>query len=116
MTMSKALVFGNGKFNTNNIAAFYDNKKIKLKSTNPLLGGVEYINIRGIFENPTDLRAFTLPDGTHCYNVDSQYPISAELIDYLHGDIIKYKLQLLVNTVNDKLNDGTVSIADNTQK
>lgn len=114
MTLGKAVTFGHGRFNSNRIAAFYDNKKIKLKSTtNPVLGGLEYINIRGIFEDPTAARGFSFPDGTLCYRGDSEYPINAELIDFLHGDIMQYKLKMLLDTPTDKSNDINTDIQSN---
>jgi len=114
MSYHKAIFFGNGKFNSNQIAAFYDRNRIILKSkSNPFIGGIKYINIRGIFENPASLKGFTDIEGNLCYSPDTNYPISPELIDYLHGDIMQYKLQALLDTPTDKLNDADTTLQSN---
>lgn len=116
MSVGRAVTFGSGKFNANRIASFYDSKKIKLKSANPYLGGIEYINIVGIFENPSDVRSCVDSNGLPMWSADKPYPISAELLDYIHGSILEHKFQLMVDTPSDRLSDETISLQTNQNK
>lgn len=68
---------GNGRFTQNDIYAFHLNDRIYLKSNDPSIALLEYINIRGIFENPTLVSAFNNCNGnTICYSDDKDFPMS----------------------------------------
>lgn len=114
ITLNRVSSYGTGKFNVNSIGGFYSGSKVYLMSrNNATLGGLEYINVRGIFENPTEVGGFTTIDGNVCYSPDDNYPISAELIDYLHGDIMQYKLRLVVDTPSDRSNNADTDLTTN---
>lgn len=115
ISKDRVATYGNSKFNTRTIGAYYANNKINLVSKNSaVIGGIEYINIKGIFINPTEVSGFTYIDGSKCYDANSPYPINEALIDYLHGDIMKYKLSALLDTPTDKKNDDNVNLQSNT--
>lgn len=115
MTKRSIKYFGNGVFNSQLIGAYYEYPKIKLRSNNHFTGGIEKINVQGIFPNPQLLSGFTLADGSNCFDPDKEYPIDDALIDYLTGDVIKYKLQMYLDTPSDRNNDGTLTLERNNE-
>ena len=67
------------------------------------------INVSGVFETPNDLSEYNNCSGTTCYDWDSDYPLSAHLID----DLIKLSLVELQGTLQvpiDKVNDSAQSL------
>jgi hypothetical protein len=67
------------------------------------------INVSGVFETPNDLSGYSDCSGTTCYDWDSDYPLSAHLID----DLIKLSLVELQGTLQvpiDKVNDSAQSL------
>jgi hypothetical protein len=66
--------------------------------------GMDTVNIRGVFEDPTDLAKFKCGSSA-CYDPDSPYPMPADLVQALTEGLIKGTLQLLAMTENDTLND-----------
>ena len=74
--------------------------------------GLEYINIRGVFEDPTDVAKFGDCAGSGCYNEDSDFPIPMDMISQINNGILAGELKMLAGTVtdteNDRMQDGTV--------
>jgi len=66
--------------------------------------GLQFVNVRGIFENPEDLSSYDC-DGTDCYNDSSDYPIPMDMIQVITEGIASKELQLLANTSSDTTND-----------
>lgn len=66
---------GNGKFNKNLIFAFHLNNRIYLKSNDSNIGLLEYINVRGVFEDPRLIKDFLCADGKPCYSDDESFPM-----------------------------------------
>ena len=67
--------------------------------------GLEVINIRGVFEDPEEIVAFTLCDGTQCYNDDSYFPIPMDMLSLINQGILSQELQLLSGSFSDTEND-----------
>ena len=76
--------------------------------------GLEYINIRGVFEDPTDVAKFGDCAGSGCYNEVSDFPIPMDMISQINTGILAGELKMLVGTVtdteNDRMQDGTPSV------
>ena len=102
---------GNGRFSSKDTFAYLMNDRVYIKSKQIKIGALKYINIRGILEDPTALAGATDVDGRLCYDPDADYPVSADLVDYMLSEIIKFKLPLMANTPNDTKNDGAFTQA-----
>jgi hypothetical protein len=73
--------------------------------------GLEYINIRGVFEDPTDVAKFGDCAGSGCYNELSDFPIPMDMISQINTGILAGELKMLTGTVtdteNDRMQDGS---------
>jgi len=66
--------------------------------------GMENINIRGVFEDPTDLSLFDC-GGSDCYDDNSEFPMPADMLQLITNGMVQGELQLLLGTINDTMND-----------
>ena len=70
--------------------------------------GLEFVNVRGIFEDPKTIVEFKDCDSGDCYNdEDHDYPIPMDMITRINEGVLSGELQLLVNTKTDTTNDRT---------
>ena len=67
-------------------------------------GGMDFVNVRGVFEDPEELAALDSCDGT-CYDADSTFPIPADMIAAITSGLINGELKLLISTLVDDEND-----------
>tara|TARA_R110000787_G_scaffold93733_12_gene196048 strand:- start:1481 stop:2179 length:699 start_codon:yes stop_codon:yes gene_type:complete len=67
--------------------------------------GLEFINVRGIFEDPEDLAGYDC-DGSDCYDEHSDYPIPMDMIQVITEGIASKELQMLAGTRSDTTNDN----------
>lgn len=68
--------------------------------------GLEFINVRGVFEDPEDVARFSDCDGVKCYNDSkSDYPISIDMLSLINQSLISGELSLLSGTFSDTEND-----------
>ena len=67
--------------------------------------GLEYINVRGVFEDPEDLRLYNC--GTDvCYDDSaSDFPIPMDMIQASNSGIVSGELGLLTGSFSDVEND-----------
>ena len=97
---------GNGKYTTKEIYAYRANNRIYLVSKTDKHKFLDYINIRGVFDNPDDVSPFTnCSTGTTCYSSDSPYPLKSWMFTYIKGIILKDYISRY-NLPADILNDG----------
>lgn len=104
ISYSRARFVGNGKYNKNLIYAFLRNKRIYLVSKNDKVKFINYINVAGVFENPTDVTPFTNCGGESCFSGDSEYPLNSWMIPSLQEMVINKfigSLQMPKDTTND---------------
>jgi len=113
LTYEEALVAGNGRFANNLIYAFPLNNKIYLKSNNQEIALLSHINVRGVFEDPTEVRAFT-QCGTEitCYSDDDEYPMERAMEKYIREMLINVYLKAEQIPI-DLANDGKDQTTDN---
>ena len=67
--------------------------------------GLEFVNIRGVFENPEDVAKYDCPTGI-CYNESSDYPIPMDMVEMLTKGILGGELQMVSQTINDTQNNA----------
>ncbi len=86
--------------------AYYNNGYIYI--TNCANPNLKWINIEGVFLDPREVHRFKNPDGTPCYNQDTDnYPLSGRMLDTIN-DLIKTKeLNLFVQLVEDSTNNAS---------
>lgn len=90
---------GNTKYPSLTEKIFYLNNRLYSKN---LYG----LNVRGILVNPMDARSFVCDDGP-CYTEESQYPITADMLDLITKDIMQTELRMLMMTEQDFDNDAS---------
>ena len=66
--------------------------------------GMEYINIRGVFENPEDLSMYDC-DGSECYDDNSEYPLPADMLQAINSGLMQGELRMLGITKSDTTHD-----------
>jgi hypothetical protein len=104
ITYNRAKFAGNGKYNKNIIYAFLRNNRIYLVSKNDKVKFINYINVAGVFENPTDVTPFTNCGGDSCFSSDSEYPLNTWMVSYIQEAVINKflgSLRMPTDTTND---------------
>lgn len=66
--------------------------------------GLKYINVRGVFEDPTDLKNFDCQDGL-CYSDENPFPMPADMIQSVTLGMASGELALLSGTFSDTVTD-----------
>jgi len=95
------------------VYAFIHNRHVYIIGDN-LSRFLSYINVQGIFAFPEDAAGYEMCDtGNTCYTDDSEYPISAELIQPLKDIIMEKNLRVAANSPTDTQGDGKHEINRN---
>lgn len=99
---------GNGKFNKNFMYAFTMNDRIYITGNcnNPAFKGLKYINVKGVFENPSDAAKFYRPDGTPCYSDSDPYPLPGYMWMYIKRSILETDLRQFYVPIEDPANNA----------
>ena len=71
--------------------------------------GLKYINARGVFENPEDLKDFQCENGT-CWDDNKPFPIPADMVQAITLGMASGELQLLSTSFSDTLADQSQDI------
>ena len=66
--------------------------------------GLKYVNVRGVFEDPSDLKDFDCEDG-ECYSDNAPFPMPADMVQALTLGMASGELQLLSGTISDITTD-----------
>lgn len=81
--------------------------------------GADYINIRGIFENPEEATTFSDCSGAPCYTDASTFPMPMDMIQAITQGMMSGELRLLAGTMpditTDRMQDASPNIP-NTQQ
>jgi hypothetical protein len=89
----------------------YTNKKYKAYMIEDYIyiynaEGLEYINVRGVFEDPEAVSRFGNCEGEQCYDDSAtEFPISMDMLQLINQGILNGELALLSGTVSDTTND-----------
>ena len=67
--------------------------------------GLEYINIRGVFEDPEDVSKFGDCAGKGCYDDTAEFPIPLDMLNQINSGILAGELKMLAGTISDTEND-----------
>ena len=106
VSYDRAKWVGNGTFSQNNIFAFLNNSRIYIISGNDEHKYMKYINIRGVFENPTEAGRFSDCTGSACYTDTDEYPLNRWMWTYIQMEVIKEMLPKLLQMPSDNSNDA----------
>lgn len=103
------------KYYTNNDpVAYLKNRYLYITSGDVL----EYIDVRGIFEIPTEVSQFVNPvTGTPSYDVNTdKYPIPTNILPVLKEMILKKELGIMTNQPSDVTNDSANNLLKDGRK
>lgn len=91
------------KYTSNMETAYLLNGYIYITSNTTL----EYINVRGVFENPEEAGEFNdCLTGSPCFSWDSRYPIAAHHIPVINEMVLKKELLAGMHAPQDQDNDA----------
>jgi len=74
----------------------------KLYIYNP--GGMDTINIRGVFEDPEEVAKFEC-DGGDCYDDQSDFPLPLDMVQAITDGLVRGTFMMIAQTVSDTEND-----------
>lgn len=106
MSYDRALFFGNGRVNRRSKAAYLRDGYVYIVSKDPTVNLLQSVSIHGIFENPTEVSNVTSCEGSPCWSVDDEYPITEWLWQYIRPEVQKIFLAKM-NIPNDRSNDSS---------
>lgn len=102
---NKAIYTASGKY-FKGVTAFLLNKYMYLMISDPSLLTLEYINVRGVFEDPSALEDFACDNsGDKCFSLDDEYPINTWMIPYIKEQVLK-QLGIAIQIPKDSANDA----------
>lgn len=107
VSYDRAIHSGHGRFNRNEVYAFLLDSKIYLMSNSIYHKPINFIDVIGVFQNPTQVAMFKDSDGDSLYSDDGRYPISRAMRDSLESIIIKERIAPQSQAPSDVVNDGT---------
>ena len=102
----KAVYSVHNKYSSKESISFLLNDYIYLIIQDPALQTLDYINVRGVFSNPEDLKDFSC-DVTEngCFSYDDEYPINNWMIPYIKEQVLN-QLGASLQTPKDDANDA----------
>lgn len=102
----RAQFAGSDKYAPSMVQAFLLNNYIYLITPTIQSQFLEYINVRGIFETPSDAANFSNCDGTSCYDkATSKYPLNAWTYAYFKEQILR-ELGMALQVPKDSAGDS----------
>lgn len=111
VSYDRALYSGNGRFNKDIIFAFLrDNKIYLISNSGAYHKAVQYIEVRGVFQNPEQAAKFADVDGSSLTFPDKAYPISRNIRTSIE-DMLRQKLGITAQAPSDKVNDGEENVS-----
>jgi len=105
VSMERALVSGNGKFNHDDIYAYLDGKRMCFISKSGIHLGLKYVNIKGVFSNPID--AYEATAGNSDYDWDYEYPVSESIVRDMKDLIVKDNFRFVLTPLEDSANNAS---------
>ena len=112
VSYDRALYSGNGRFNKDQIFAFLrDNKIYLISNSGAYHKAVQYIDVEGVFENPSQVAIFLDSSGDSLTFADEKYPISRAMKEDIENIILKEKLGIQSQAPSDKVNDGDDNVS-----
>ena len=65
---------------------------------------LKYVNVRGIFEDPTDLKHFNC-DSSLCWDDNSPFPMPMDMVQAITQGLLQGELQILAGSFSDNTTD-----------
>lgn len=110
MDYNQAIYAMQGKYSGKATITFLLNGYLYFLSKNPATQHLEYINLRGVFADPTDLISFRCEtESGNCFSYDEEYPINSWMIPYIKEQILN-QFGLSLQTPKDSGNDADESL------
>lgn len=85
-TYNKAVYSSFNKY-AKGVYAYLLNSRIYLTITDPKYNYIDYINVRGVFEEPQSLQEFICGDD-QCFTYEKNYPINSWMIPYIQEQVL----------------------------
>lgn len=101
----RAIYSGNSKYSKNQTYAYLLNNYIYIKSPSTQNLMLDFINIRGVFEDPTEAENFVDCDNKPCFSKDDKYPLNAWMVPYIKEQVIN-QLAAATQMPSDSSNDA----------
>jgi len=95
---------GEGRTTANSIYGFLYENKLYIISRNPKISNMKYVNIRGLFEDPTSLADFSDCSDKPCYNANQIYPVNQWMWAYMKDLIVQQLYQRKAHILDDSNN------------
>ena len=109
MPYHKAVYSGNGRYNKNIVFTYILNNRIYIKTNSLAANMLDYINVRGVFEDPTAAAEFIDCDGKPCFTYEDEYPINNWMIPFVKEQVLN-QLGVALSTPKDESNDAKEDI------
>lgn len=107
VSYDRAIWSGNGRFNRNEMYAFLLDSRLYLISNSVYHKPVQFIDVVGVFQNPTQVAVFKDSNGDSLYSDDGRYPISMAMRNMLEEMIVKGRIAPQSAVTSDVVNDST---------
>lgn len=99
-----------GKYSQKNLTvSFLLNNYIYVISPLAIQMMLDYVNVRGVFEDPTAAAEFNHCNGDPCYSNDDEYPLNAWMIPYIKEQVLK-QFGVAMQIPKDNSNDAQESL------
>ena len=101
------------KYANSETLVFLKDNKLYFTNDDP---DIDYITIRGIFENPMEVGRFVNPNTDLPYSdIDTPYPIPNHMLDPLKKMILKTELGIIAESPSDSKNDSEQGVSENVE-
>tara|TARA_Y100000310_G_C20677275_1_gene813818 strand:+ start:544 stop:1239 length:696 start_codon:yes stop_codon:yes gene_type:complete len=88
---------------TSKLSRYYEKEGYLYVINNDLL---DFIRIRGVFENPREIGKFADCAGEPCYSDDMPYPVSTSMISVINELVLTKELSVEGTSISDERNDA----------
>lgn len=97
------------KYTKNNPKAYMIEDYLYLLNPN----GISTVNVRGVFEDPTEVSKFIDCNGVSCYTDNSSFPMPMDMVQAITQGMMNGELRLLAGTFSDTTADRTQDTGGN---
>lgn len=112
---NRAIWYNPNKYSQSIPAAFIHNGYLFIVASDNRIDMLEVCTMDIVLERPEDAALFTC-QGTPCYTVNSNYPISAVMIEDCKAFIIQNNLKIAATAATDNTGNQSFDLEQNTEK
>lgn len=107
VTQEQAILAAHNKYTKNAVNLFLYNSYLYLMTNNSSYQTLQYISIKGVFDNPLDLQGLKCSEDA-CFTLDSEYPLPMWMYAYIREQVLnQFRVRSLADTANDAKEDVT---------